>query len=165
MNRAFPAVFAAAFFCASSICSAASLAEKIALARHLADEAAAGKAPEGRVLTNDFDFDAELRKFRASAKFRSTEAAPEDSDITELSSAGKPQSEDSAMPETPRKPSFETAKKTPENAGKPQHPAEKSSDKIVVDTTKNFVNGYYVPRLGDDEKTAEKAVTERKKLA
>ena len=163
MNRAVFAVFAAAFFCASSICSAASLAEKIALARHLADEAAAGKAPEGRVLTNDFDFDAELRKFRASAKFRSSEVVPEDSDITELSPAGRPQSEEVVKPEEPRKSPSETATKPAENAEQP--PAKKTSDKPVVDTTKNFVNGYYVPRLGDDEKTAEKAVDERKKLA
>lgn len=165
MNRAFFAIFTTAFLCVSAVCSAASLAEKIALARHLADEAAAGKAPEGRVLTNDFDFDAELRKFRASAKFRYSEVAPEDSDITELSPAGKPQSEDSAMPEAPRRPPFETASKSAGNAEKPQPPAKKTSDKPVVDTTKNFVNGYYVPRLGDDEKTAEKAVDERKKLA
>ena len=165
MNRAFPSVVAMSVFCAASVCGAASLAEKIALARHLADEAAAGKAPEGRVLTNDFDFDAELRKFRASSKYQSSEAAPEDSDITELSPAGKPPREETDAPETEQKPALKTAQQPEQKPETPEAPAKKASDKPVVDTSKNFVNGYYVPRLGDDEKTAEKAVDERRKLA
>ena len=45
-----------------------SLAEKIALARRMADEAAEGKAESGRVVNGNFDFNAELAKFRASMR-------------------------------------------------------------------------------------------------
>jgi hypothetical protein len=51
---------------------ALTLSQKLALARHLADEAAQGKAETGRVLTGDFDFAKELERCRALGKIPSS---------------------------------------------------------------------------------------------
>lgn len=148
--------------------SAATLAEKIALARHLADEAASGKAEEGRVLTGNFDFNAELKKFRALNKtFVSDESIPEESDITQK--GGKNLAAD-AKPEIPRKteaepvvrpaPTAETQDMT--ESAKPKSPAKDS--RHVVDTSKNFVNGYFIGTI-DDGKNLKEAEELQKKLA
>ncbi len=141
------------------------LSEKIALARHLADEAAEGKAETGRVLTGNFDFGEELRKFRAMGKAGTDgEPIPEYSDITarpqDISKAEKSASEESALRgETGQK--GQVARRVAEPEKRPEK----------IDTSKGFVNGYYMGVVGGDGseiKEAEatgKALAEREKSA
>lgn len=116
---------------------ALTLEQKLALARHLADEAAQGKAETGRVLTGDFDFAKELKRCRALGKIpeASQESISEYSDITADSMSEKD--------------STKSDKKISEE--KPSLPKKK----YVVDTSKDFINGYYTGLIGGDEKASQ----------
>ena len=117
--------------------SALTLEQKLAFARHLADEAAQGKAETGRVLTGDFDFSEELKRCRALGKIPETsqESIPEYSDITADSPDGNE--------------SVKSDKKTSEDA------SSSFKKKHVVDTSKDFINGYYTGLVGGDEKASQ----------
>ena len=68
------ALFCAAF--ASALSGAQkniSLAEKIAMAKKMADDGVAGKAEIGRVVSGDFNFSEELAKFRGYAEIPADE--------------------------------------------------------------------------------------------
>ena len=139
MKVRYPIIFALIFSFISA-CGATkpalTLEQKLALARHLADEAAQGKAETGRVLTGDFDFSKELKRFRELGKMPdSTQTSiTEDSDITEES------------------PTSVAEKSTSQNKEKDDGQGEK---KYVVDMSKDFVNGYYTGIVGGDEKAIQ----------
>lgn len=159
----------------------ASLAEKIALARRMADEAAEGKAESGRVVNGNFDFNAELAKFRASMRSEDVSlavdmSAPDDdaqqpAQTQAPQPAGKIAAKADAQPEDkPQAATAPTAAASTVADGKTpppeeQHPTapDKPGSKHVVDTEKGFVNGYYVGRLGDGEDDVKRAVELAKK--
>ena len=113
------------------------LEQKLALARHLADEASQGKAESGRVLTGEFDFSLELKRCRKLGKLPNASQLnlPEDSDITAESS--KEAQKRSAI----------------------------TGQKYVVDTSDDFVNGFYIGLVGGDEKASQARKEEMRKLA
>lgn len=130
---------------------ALTLQQKLALARHLADEAAQGKAETGRVLTGDFDFAKELKRCRELGKIPELkqESISEYSDITTESPthiAGKSEKQD-------------------EQKGNAETLPVKT--KYVVDTSKDFINGYYTGIIGGDSEANDvrkKEVEEMVKL-
>ena len=152
----------------------ASLAEKIALARRLADEAAEGKAESGRVVNGNFDFNAELAKFRASMRSEDVSLAvdmsePDDDAQPAPQLADKTETKQPAdKSQTAPAPTSELAEASGgtvrQSEKQPaQTPSEKNVAKHVVDTDKGFVNGYYVGRLGDGEGDVKRAVELAKK--
>ena len=156
-----------------------SLAEKIALARRMADEAAEGKAESGRVVNGNFDFNAELAKFRASMRSEDVSlavdmSAPDDDQPAQTSApqaseetAAKADAQLSDKSQAAPAPTAAVAQasdgKTQPTEKQPQTAPDKSRAKHVVDTDKGFVNGYYVGRLGDGEDDVKRAVELAKK--
>ena len=129
---------------------ALTLSQKLALARHLADEAAQGKAETGRVLTGDFDFAKELERCRALGKIPSStqESIAEDSDITAES------------------PTLAKAKSDITKAKKDEAKANSSTKKkYVVDTSKDFINGYYTGLVGGNKEASQARKKEIEELA
>ena len=129
---------------------ALTLSQKLALARHLADEAAQGKAETGRVLTGDFDFAKELERCKSLGKIPNSpqESIAEDSDITAES------------------PTVATSKKDDAKTD------SSTKKKYVVDTSKDFINGYYTGIVGGNKeanqarkKEIEELVKIEKKLS
>ncbi len=115
------------------------LRQKIEIARRLADEAASGKAESGRVIENNFDFVAELKKYRDSLRAeKSEEVLTEDSEEDSLE-------ED---PDLLVMPQTSVAEK----------PLEKSKPKVkyAVDTSKDFVKGYYLGNVDGDAREERK---------
>ena len=182
MKRAFIVCAALSAFNFAHCDAPVSLAEKIALARRLADEAAEGKAESGRVVNGNFDFNAELAKFRASMRSEDVSLAVDmsapDDDAQQPAQTQAPQSADKNLakpdaqvadkPQAAPAPSSLAAAsgKTPQPEKQPaQTPAEKPRAKHVVDTEKGFVNGYYVGRLGDGDDDVKRAAELAKKKA
>lgn len=122
---------------------ALTLSQKLALARHLADEAAQGKAETGRVLTGDFDFAKELERCKSLGKIPNSpqESIAEDSDITAES------------------PTVATSKKDDAKTD------SSTKKKYVVDTSKDFINGYYTGIVGGDKDASQARKKEIEELA
>lgn len=158
-----------------------SLAEKIALARRMADEAAEGKAESGRVVNGNFDFNAELAKFRASMRSEDVSlavdmSAPDDDQQPAQTPAPQPAGKiaakaDSQPEDKPQAATAPTAAASAAAGGKTQPTEERQAASVpdkprakhVVDTDKGFVNGYYAGRLGDGEDDVKRAAELAKK--
>ncbi len=137
--------------------SVPTLAEKIAIAKRLADEAAQGKAAVGRVIENNFDFASELKKFRElNRPQKQEESIVEDSDIT--IAEGESSEEKSKKIDAKNILDSETSQVV-EKKIEPKKIEKELKEKYVVDTSKDFVNGYYIGVIGDDSAKRE----ERKK--
>jgi len=135
--------FAAIFFSVLFACGAGageliSLERKIELARRLADEAARGEAQAGRVITGDFDFARELKRFKLEPP--KAAAVEEYSDITAAAPSAAENNAPSNLPPKPR------------SVAKP---------KYVVDTSSDFINGHYTGVVGEEKKMPRPAETKK----
>ena len=159
------AVFSAAFLSQAEM----SLAEKIALAKKVADAAAAGKEESGLVVNGGFDFAKIVEKYRSGPAESDKIALPAPSEPARLEPSsgdgpGRADSEDKKLAELPpAEASAESADKgaeprpadmPTESAGEKKKPPiavlpdeipiKPVKPKYVVDTS-DFKNGYYVP--------------------
>ncbi len=161
MRRAY--IFLLACCCLGSLFakddSPLTLVQKIELARRLADEAASGKAEAGRVIENNFDFAAELKKYRASKLSEKNEqvlADDSDEDFSEEESIAPIDAKTPVATQPIEKESETFAKEPPTKEPKKKELQPKETPvKYAVDTSKDFVNGYYVGDIDEDKKVRE----------
>ncbi len=166
------------------------LAEKIALAKHMADEAAEGRAEVGRVVSGDFDFAHAVEEFRksqaekpetyGSGKSGSMTAVPE---MEEIDDDGDEEvfpimpTQSPGAPKIDAAPRGEPLPRGGSKAAGPENPAaetkaggiakemkqSKEPPKYVVDTTgDDFINGFFVGKLGsENKKLSDEEIRER----
>ncbi len=174
-----PALFLSANMCAPLflLCSYAqdspTLAEKIALAKKMADDAASGKTESGKVVNGTFNFAEELLKYRESVRVQKTSSEPSPSDDSKRGSPELPETSPEKSGETGiatnaghgglLAPTREKTLAPPDSSASPRiipmvHPPKVDSKAVkpryTVDMS-GFSGEYYVGYMEDAKKTIE----------
>lgn len=161
------ALFCAAF--ASALSGAQkniSLAEKIAMAKKMADDGVAGKAEIGRVVSGDFNFSEELAKFRGYAEIPADEEelgiTEDDTGVIEEEAHEIPAEPPAIIPDAQELEKIEVVPEAevkvediPANEAVEFPKKQEKKEYVPVDTEKDFVGEFFVGSI-DDEKNGPK---------